>query len=152
MNSIQPIQFFEKTRELTTQSGRRESIIELVDTLKSLPVETHYPDTARHVFSDGVYAREFFIAKGALVVGKIHCVEHLNIVHGHCVFATEDGVERIDGHRNFSSRPGIQKAIFALEDTIWTTIHVTNETDHEKIAEKVTVENYNDFPLLEDLE
>ncbi len=36
------------------------------------------------------------------------------------------------------SQPGTKRAIHALEDTVWTNIHATNETDLDKLVEELT--------------
>jgi hypothetical protein len=96
-----------------------------------------YPQTEiplRHYFSHGVYAREIFIPKGTLLTGKIHKYEHLNIMsQGELSVLTQDGVVRVKAPFTVISPPGTKRIAYAHEDTVWTTIHATNETDVEKI-------------------
>lgn len=83
-----------------------------------------------HRFADGIYARELFIAKNELIVGKRHKTEHFNIISkGDISIATKDGVMRVQAPYTFKSAAGIQKVVYAHEDTVWTTIHATTETD-----------------------
>lgn len=90
--------------------------------------------SVKHYFSKGVYAREIFIPKGAVLVGHIHKYENLNIVSkGEISVTTENGVERISAPFTVVSPAGTKRAAYAHEDTIWTTIHGTDETDVEKI-------------------
>lgn len=87
-----------------------------------------------HHFSKGIYAREIRIPKGTLLTGMLHKDEHLNIVSsGDMTVVTEKGVQRILGPCTMASLPGSKKFGFAHEDTIWTTIHATDETDIEKL-------------------
>lgn len=46
------------------------------------------------------------------------------------------------------SAPGTKRAVIALEDTTWITVHVTNETDLEKIEDYVIAKTYDDPVLL----
>lgn len=91
-----------------------------------------------HHFAPGVYAREMRIPAGVLVTGKIHKTTHLNIVSaGELTVWTEDGMKRIRAPFTFVSKPGTKRVGLAHEDTVWTTIHATNETDLEKIEAEV---------------
>jgi quercetin dioxygenase-like cupin family protein len=100
----------------------------------------------KHHFADGQYGREIFIPKGTLVVGKIHKHSHLNIVSkGDVTVVTEFGINRIIAPYTFVSQPGTKRALLANEDTIWTTVHVTNETDIEKIEEQIIAPTYSDY-------
>ena len=38
--------------------------------------------------------------------------------------------------------------MYALEDTVWTTIHVTEETDLEKIEDYVIAKSYDELEAL----
>lgn len=88
----------------------------------------------KHYFSQGVYARELFIPKGTLLTGKIHKFAQLNIMsQGDMSVMTEDGVKRVKAPFTIVSPPGTKRIAYAHEDTVWTTIHGTDETDLDKI-------------------
>lgn len=105
----------------------------------------------KHSFADGVYVREIFIPKGSVLTGKIHRHSHPNfLMKGEVVVFTEGkGREHYSAPMAMISEPGIKRAIFALEDTIWITVHVTGETDLKKIEDYVITESYDDPILLE---
>ena len=134
----------------------RHDIHALQDLMMDLPDEDKFDIDAltQHFFAPGVYARMYFIEAGSVVVGKIHKTEHLNIIcKGKCSVSTEDGPMILEGPCVVSSRPGIKKAVFAVEDTTWITIHVTDETDLDKIEEQVIAKDYAELenPRKEDL-
>jgi len=88
----------------------------------------------KHYFSKGVYAREITIPAGIAFVGKVHKHENLNILSkGKIVVATSEGTVTLEAPCTLVSPPGTQRAGFALEETVWTTIHGTEETDLDKI-------------------
>jgi len=88
----------------------------------------------KHYFSQGVYAREITIPKGTLLTGKIHKYQQLNIMSsGEMSVLTQDGVVRVKAPFTIVSPPGTKRIAYAHEDTVWTTIHGTDETDLEKI-------------------
>lgn len=97
----------------------------------------------RHTFSEGAYARELLLPKDMLIIGKIHRHGHLNIISkGFCTVWTTDGLMQIDAREHpvtFVSTPGTKRVVYANEDTVWTTIHLTNETDLDKIEAEIIV-------------
>ena len=109
----------------------------------------------RHYFADGIYAREITIPKGALVTGKIHRTTHLNIVSkGRIAVVTEDGEKVIEAPCTFVAQPGTKRAGFALEETVWTTIHASEETDLDKLEAELIAPSFaaleaDQKPLLE---
>lgn len=87
-----------------------------------------------HRFSDGLYAREITIPKGCLLTGKVHKTVHLNIISkGDITVWTEEGMKRVQAPFTMVSKPGTKRVGYAHEDTVWTTIHGTHETDLDKL-------------------
>lgn len=105
----------------------RASIVDLEARMRACPDQLHLPP--EHSFSPGLYARTIHIPKGAVAVGEIHTQPHLNIVHGSIEVMSDEHVFRIEGFRVFPSGAGAKKVVHALEDTSWTTVHATDETD-----------------------
>ena len=106
-----------------------------------------------HYFTDGAYARELKMPAGALIVGKIHKHAHLNfITTGKVAVATEFGEEIFTAPHTFVSLPGTKRVVYILEDTTWTTVHVTNETDLAKIEDQVIAKSYEDYEAFKALE
>ena len=100
-----------------------------------------------HHFAEGLYAREIFIPAGTILTGKIHKSEHLNIVsQGRIAVWTEDGMKEVAAPFTMVSRPGTKRVGYALEDTVWTTIHATHERDLDKLEAELI-----ELPALEDL-
>lgn len=111
----------------------------------------------KHHFSQGVYAREMFIPKGTVLTGKIHKYTQLNIMsQGELSVLTEEGIKRVKAPFTIVSPPGTKRIAYAHEDTIWTTIHGTEETDLGRIEEHFVAQSdqeYLDFcRALEDKE
>lgn len=100
----------------------------------------------KHHFSRGVYARELFIPKGTVLVGKIHKFSQINIVSkGDISVLTEDGIKRVKSGTTIVSPPGVKRAGYAHEDTIWTTIHGTQETDLDKLEDELIAASFEDY-------
>lgn len=129
--------------------GIREYIGHVAEILKTQPgVEI----PIRHHFAPGLYAREMLAPKGSLIVGKIH--KHQNIViisSGDVSILSIDGPMRVKGPFTYIAQPGAQRLIVVHEDTYWTTLHHTNETDLAKIEAELFTENFDEvIPLLKE--
>ena len=109
----------------------------LVDAVKDLE---HIDCPIVHRFGGGVYIRQITIPAGTCVVGKIHLTEHYNqVVSGKILVVQSDGKKLfIDGPYTYLSGAYTQKTGYAIEDTIWQTIHPTNETDPNVIMDQIT--------------
>lgn len=92
----------------------------------------------RHHFAPGVYCREMTVPAGVVATGAVHKTEHLTVIVGHCHLTTDDGVREFKGYSMVHSKPGAKRAIYAIEETIVTTIHPTEETDLDKLCELLT--------------
>lgn len=89
-----------------------------------------------HYFSQGVYAREITIPKGTVLTGKIHKYPQLNIMSkGEMSVLTEDGIKRVKAPFTVVSPGGTKRIAYAHEESVWTTIHGTEENDLEKIEQ-----------------
>lgn len=94
----------------------------------------------RHDFADGVYARTVFLPKGSLSTGRIHKFSQVNIIsQGEIAVSTPDGETRYRAPTIVVTPPGTKRAVLAIEDTVWTTVVGTHETDLGTIVEKLTV-------------
>ncbi len=125
----------------------RAGIVELERTL-GLHEQVDCP--LKHHFAPGVYAREILLPAGSVVVGKIHRHGHLNIISkGSGFVATEFGREYFNAPHTFTSEPGTKRAVHAITDVIWTTIHLTEETDLKVIEEQIIAPSYDALDALE---
>lgn len=99
-----------------------------------------------HHFSQGVYARELFIPKGTVLTGKIHKYHQLNIMSkGDLSVLTDEGIKRVQAPFTIVSPPGTKRIAYAHEDTVWTTIHGTDETDLDKIEAHFIAQSEQEF-------
>ncbi len=102
----------------------------------------------KHTFVDGAYVREIFMPKGVMLTSKIHKIKHpYFVMKGKCSVVTEDGVQEITAPFQGITEPGTKRLLYMHEDTVWITVHVTNETDLEKIEEQVIAKTFDELPL-----
>lgn len=116
----------------------RSKIMQLEGALKTLPDAMNDEELQEkyneHHFAPGVYGRSMLIPAGMCVVGKIHKHAHINVItRGVIMVVTEFGEDTYTGPKIWVSEPGTKRAVFALEDTEWLTIHA-NPTDTQDIG------------------
>lgn len=131
-----------------THINRADNILRLMLEMMGWPAENIYEPPVKHYFAPGMYAREMMIPKGSLIVGKVHKHSHLNTIsYGDICVATFEGVERHVGQKTLISPAGVQRVVRANENTLWTTYHLTNETDLDKIEDEIIMpfEDYVEF-------
>jgi quercetin dioxygenase-like cupin family protein len=100
----------------------REQILRLQEAM--LPVQCPMPEAVHH-FAAGMYAREFSMPAGMVVVGKIHRHEHLMMVlRGRATVVDEFGRYEVAAGYIQTSRPGAKRVVRAHEDTTFVTVHL----------------------------
>ncbi|KKL97735.1 hypothetical protein LCGC14_1831450 [marine sediment metagenome] len=96
-----------------------------------------------HYFAPGVYAREMWVPAGCLITGKIHLTEHLNILSQGRVSVSNKGESvMMTAPYTFVSPVGTKRAIYAHEDSTWTTIHATDLSDPDEIEAEIIAEDF----------
>ena len=88
-----------------------------------------------HEFAPGVYFRTITMPAGAFIIGAEHVTSHWNLVTKGRVRVMMDGeVQDIVAPHRFVSSPGVRKILYIVEETEWSTIHPTDETDVAKFG------------------
>ena len=137
----------EVMHERALQLGRRVAIMRLQDAIvyggldvgpAACPVQHH--------FAPGAYGREMTIPAGLVVVGKIHKHAHINVISkGRVqVFTEQEGVLELAAPCTFVSSPGTKRVVHVLEETVWTTVHVTDKTDLAEIEREVIATDFSE--------
>ena len=96
-----------------------------------------------HHFAPGIYIREMRAPKGALVTTYTHKTEYLSVCTkgSAVVWSLPSGeTKRIDAPAVVPTQPGTRRVGYVYEDTIWLSIHATNETDIEVLERELFVE------------
>lgn len=99
-----------------------------------------------HYFAPAVYAREMWMPAGCLITGKIHLTEHLNILsQGRVTVSNKGDSITMIAPYTFVSPIGTKRAIYAHEDSTWTTIHATELEDPESIEAEIIAESFEEL-------
>lgn len=96
----------------------------------------------KHHFGPGVYVRELWRPRWAIIIGHAHKTRHLNIlVSGHLKVYMDGKVHDIRAGDVFVSEAGVRKITRAIKESTLMTIHPTNETDLDKLEEELVVKS-----------
>ena len=135
----------EVMRERALQLGRRGAILRLQDAIISEGRDVGPASCpVKHHFAPGSYGREMTLPAGMVVVGKIHKHAHINVISkGRVqVFTEQEGVLELAAPCTFVSSPGTKRVVHVLEETVWTTVHVTDKTDLAEIEREVIATDF----------
>ena len=100
----------------------------------------------KHYFSHGIYARELYIPRDTILVGKLHKFSQLNILSkGDISVLIDEKVKRIQAPYTIVSPAGIKRIAYTHEDTVWLTIHGTDESNIDIIEEIFTASSEQEY-------
>lgn len=139
------VDYREMVRSREAESITVDKIFNAEQFLASLPQTEVEPG---HVFGDGTYARTILIPRGNWITGKPHKFNDINIVvYGSMLVAggylgSDDPIEfkQVHGPLQFVGKAGMKKIGYALEDTLWITIHATPTDDLDTIERECFIE------------
>lgn len=87
-----------------------------------------------HFYSDGVYCRMMIMEPNTYLVGKTHKHNHIAVLlEGTVQVVSKYGTALFDAPYIANINIGDKRAFNSITKVKWMTIHVTNETDLEKL-------------------
>lgn len=132
----------------------QDHIPDMIENGLMLPVEhlmkwTHHFTDTDTKYGCGMYGREMFLPKGGFIVGKLHKQPHLSVVlKGKILVFSEKGKHYFEAPCVLPSHPGDKRIGYAIEDTIWLTVHLTKHLSEEKmddIEDEVIAKSYEEL-------
>lgn len=88
----------------------------------------------KHVFADGLYAKEAHIPAGMKLAKHQHSFTHFSILAKGRVFVQADDIGRVyDAPACIEIKANVVHMIEAMSDVVWYCVHATDEKDEEKI-------------------
>ena len=148
-------ELLKQKRPLEIRAARRESIVDFEKKLSEQPGALFGDNDfmpLKHSFADKIYVREIFIPKGSVLVGKIHKHSHPNfLLQGVADVVTEFGSERLTAPMSMISSAGTKRAVHAIEDCRWVTVHEnpTNTQDLNELEMYIIAESYEEYDRFE---
>jgi|TARA_R100000541_G_scaffold39786_1_gene47534 hypothetical protein len=102
----------------------------------------------KHHFEGGLYTREIFMPKGAVIVSLIHKQEHPSfLLKGELSYLTDDGeIVRVKAPHTVFTKKGTQRVFYIHEDVEWSCVHKTNATNVLDAELELFTNNYRELP------
>jgi hypothetical protein len=121
-------------------SQYRQQVTALEHAIRQLP---QLQEELHHHFAHGIYGREMRVPAGTVLVGKIHRYSCINVIlQGVVEVRSQEGAYRIEAPYVFVS-PGLTKrAMVALTDLIWMTVHPANSEDLDELERELIMEDW----------
>ena len=149
---MSPIQTEHTETEASISLSREElrgKILELETALSQSPGARFGDEVGPlvHRFADGLYIRQFTGLAGTIAISKLHKTNHpFFAMTGDATVLTEEGPVRIKAPYFGITKAGTKRVLYFHEDTVWITVHATEETDLKKIEDMVIAKTYNELP------
>jgi hypothetical protein len=120
--------------------------------LKEIMLEFPQADQPlEHEFADGLYKRTIFNRCGSLIVTKLHKEQNFTtVLSGRLAILTENGVHEVKGGDSWTTMPGTERVILALEDTYLSTVHPNplNIRDLEVLEDRIIAKSWDEIEIL----
>jgi hypothetical protein len=85
------------------------------------------PDADEPHFIGGVYAKEFHLAAGQILVSHQHIYDHMSILAiGEAILITADGEQHLTGPAVVNIKAREEHALQTLTDIVWFCIHAVD--------------------------
>lgn len=127
----------------------RAGIRALESAMRELP---QLKEELRHHFAHGIYGREMWVPAGTVLVGKIHRYSCINVIlQGIVEVRSQEGAYRIEAPYVFVSPGGTKRAMIALTDLVWMTVHPADSEDLDQLERELILEDWPRQMIEEDL-
>jgi hypothetical protein len=126
LSNIEKIELFEYFLKNYTDGSEQ--------TAKELPLE--------HFICNKTYVRQITLPKDMILTGKVHNFDHTSILSkGEVTIMTSEGTTRIKAPATWISKAGTKRLIYVHEETIWSTIHQSENTQVEDLENELVHES-----------
>ena len=103
----------------------------------------------KHTFCKNQYVREIFNPAGAVLITKIHKVEHpFFLLQGEMSILSEDGEIKITAPYYGVTPVGTKRVIYAHTDCTFVTVHPTDKNDLDEIEKELIAKDYSELEVV----
>ena len=114
-------------------------LFDIEQSLKAMP-QADLP--VEHEFADGIYLRKMSAPANSLIIGKRHRYRTMNILlEGEVTYYGGESIPcmRVKAPATFTSDALTRKLLFFHQDSVFATVHPTDETDPGEIVKQFTI-------------
>ncbi len=147
LQATKPMSASDDTAALVLAEAAGPSLREKIDAMQAELLKQPQPNLElRHHFAPGLYLRELRIPAGLITVSKIHkhsCVSIL--AKGVRLTRVGDEIKRVEAPFIQISPAGFKRVSYTIEDSVWITVHPTNETDIKKLERDLVCDTEDEY-------
>jgi len=137
-----------KETAITEKLEYRDKMMLFEDIMCKMPNAKFGDDACplKHTYADGMYIREITMPANTYVSSKIHKTNHpYFVLRGDVSVITEEGIVRIKAPYWGITKAGTKRTLHVHEETVWITVHATEETDLKKIEAQVIAKDFKEL-------
>lgn len=135
---LSPVEFDKQVRPLRAYLERFNEDGELAKLMLEDNVTNH--------LVGGLYVRELLIPKGSIILSRVHKRALVNIISkGRVIVVDSNGHNEYTAPCTFISPAGTQRFVYAPEESVWNTAHITEVTNPDELVDDLTSDNYDEF-------
>lgn len=134
--------------ELVKQSlqGRINGAVEMLEEAMLKHEQVDIP--AVETLNNGLYTRQITILAGTLLTGRVWLEDYVDImVSGRIVVATPEGTKELSGFNILDGAAGRKRAGYAIEDTVWLTVHRTEASTIDNLLEAMSTFSMHEYEV-----
>jgi hypothetical protein len=100
-----------------------------------------------HLFTPGIYMRQIFMAAGKYIMSYIHRTDHPYIITQGIAWVkvNDNKWNKLEAPYYGVTKAGTRRVLYIENDCVWTTIHATDKTNVEDIAEDILEKHENKY-------
>lgn len=126
----------------------KDALAGLAEALQGL--DSAYTPPVKHHRVQGLYGREAVAFADSCVVSYVHKVDHFTFVlEGKAYVVDQDGSRNlVEAPAFFVTKAGTQRAIIAITDIRWTTVHPdkgTTDADNDSMEEVMCCKTFEEY-------
>jgi hypothetical protein len=132
----------------------REAICKLEEKFKGMTSavvgrESEIRHPLFNTFAEGCYIREVHSPAGEFIISKIHKYSHpWFLLQGELSILGESGVVRITAPCHGITSAGSKRVLYSHSEIVFVTVHVTKETDLDKIEEEIIAKDFKEIDAI----
>jgi hypothetical protein len=97
----------------------------------------------RHIFTEGIYAREITCKAGTLLTSMVHRYDHPFVLSKGKLRIFDKDISELEAPFTGITKAGTRRLVYIVEDVIWTTFHATTKTSVEEIEKDILLDYKN---------
>ena len=138
---------WEKIAEFQEQVNEIEGVIVHKAGEERTEIEEYYTPLKQNL-EGGLYTRELFMPKGAVIVSMIHKQQHPSfLLKGELSYLTDEGeIKKIKAPSTVFTQKGTQRVFYVHKDSEWCCVYKTDAKTFEEAEADVYVDKFTELP------